>query len=356
MTAPEPGWAGALDRRLLRRLLGRRPRMAAAARRGLDRLALAEQRVPVSLRLARRARRPEEDEDATPLPAVAAIGRTDSPAESGPGVVVRPRRRPDGRPVGTTPAGGPAVRPGDQREGVPGDRLPAPSRGEPGGTPASHRNPGTARLRVVPGSGAAPRAAAPAEGSGTGGVVPVVRPRAAPDGGRARARHGAPAPVRAVPPDAAAAERAWVRPVPRDPAPVAGRPAPERGDRVALRRPVVHPRPGAAAGRAPAWPPAAPAPRIGGAAPGTAAAARPGTTAAPRPGGPAPEAAPPGGPATGGGVVQRLSAAAPPSPGPGVPDVDDVVERVLRRLGRQFAVSAERRGLRGGQPGGELGR
>jgi hypothetical protein len=60
--------------------------------------------------------------------------------------------------------------------------------------------------------------------------------------------------------------------------------------------------------------------------------------------------------ATSGAVVQRLAAGPPARPDAGAPDLDDVVERVLRRLGRQFAVAAERRGLRGGQPGGELGR
>lgn len=63
--------------------------------------------------------------------------------------------------------------------------------------------------------------------------------------------------------------------------------------------------------------------------------------------------------AAGGGVVQRLAAgpdAAPAASQQNTPSVDELVERVLRRLGREVTVAAERRGLRNGERAGELGR
>jgi hypothetical protein len=69
----------------------------------------------------------------------------------------------------------------------------------------------------------------------------------------------------------------------------------------------------------------------------------------------------PGGPvgsatdaAPAGGTIQPLRAG--PAPRDDGPSPDELVERVLRRLGREVAVAAERRGLRAGERPGELGR
>jgi hypothetical protein len=73
----------------------------------------------------------------------------------------------------------------------------------------------------------------------------------------------------------------------------------------------------------------------------------------------------PGGPARSGtdaspagGAIQPLRAGptGPARRDDDGPSPDEVVERVLRRLGREVAVAAERRGLRGGERPGELGR
>lgn len=347
-------WAEALDARLLRRLLGRRPRLSPAVRRGLDRLALGERRVPVSRRLGRRAQVSEEEPAGPALTVVHGIGQTAHDPSPAP-VVGQPGQRADGYPPHSRPEAGHA------------QRAPAPPGPEPAPTstvrPQGDRGPH--RLPVVPAGTTGRGAAGAAESSrrATAGA-PVARRTSARDGylgaeTRGRAA-GASQPVRAIPgtPPAGAgspvspAPPPRVRPVPRDPArSVASQvQAPGRGARslsVAARA-VVQPRPSATTGTTgTAHPGPAPAPLPWAGGPGAGAV---------RAGAP-PAAPPPAPPAAGGGVVQPLRAAAtePRSEVAG-PAVDDVVDQVLRRLGREFAVSAERRGLRGGERGGELGR
>jgi hypothetical protein len=357
----DPTWADALDARLLRRLLGRRPRLSPAARRGLDRLALGERRVPVSLRLARRAHVAEEEPAGPALTVVHAIGRAAADAGRAADIVRQPARRADEYPRSARPEAGPVRQEdGDASTAVGGRRQSAPGpEPEPMRTARPSWAPGQGRLRVVPAVKAGEGAAGPVVASMRATGAPVARRGTAgrdgyPGTGTRGRAVGASAPVSAVagalparpgsPVSPAPAPR--VRPAPRDPART-GRPqvpASRRGARSSSVAPraVVQPRaPSAPGPTRPAHPRASSAP--------------PSRAGEPPAGGP-PAATPPARAASGGAVQPLRAAATEPVSEAARSTVDDVVEQVLRRLGREFAVSAERRGLRGGERGGELGR
>ena len=356
MTGPAvpagPPWAAAVDRALLRRLLGRRPVPSLPTRRGLDRSSMGERRVPVSLRLATRARL-IEDEPGEPLPVVRPAGPL--PAVGARAAVVRPRPAP---PAGRQPPAAP-LSPAATTGPVEVGRPLRP-------THAGH-------LRVVPTAGP------PSPGTAAGsGVRTVHEPGPGTDGRIATGASlgTAPAPTGdpSRPAGGAPQAGARVRPVRRAVAPALPARIRVRGsadDAAALPpRPVVRPRPRPSAvgsDPGPARPPApAPRARVRMPAPGTPSAS-PGQRSAPAGGVPpvavparaggAPSgwspAAPP--PDSAGAPVQRLAAPDPPAAA-APPAVDEVVDQVLRRLGREFAVSAERRGLRSGERPGELGR
>jgi len=382
--AAGPPWAAALDPALLRRLLGRRPEVSLPTRRGLDRLAMGERGVPVSVRLARRAG-VLEDQPGELLPVVrpASSVPARTPAPGPRASIVRPRPAPQ---RGVVPAAPPRVKAAPQA---------VPTSAETARSPVAPRSPGVSRvsrLRVVPAAADRP---APAVADGRDRSAPVDRSGPAAGRSLAGARHGtasgqsggARTSVDAGPgsgPAAAVRPVRPVRPVRRTLAPAVAVRLPASAARAvaAAARPVVRPRPrpsatgpGAPEPGAPGRPLAAAGPfrtgspsvragglpgptgnaglepaRAGGPPRSMPAARRP---TAPPPAAPSPAGPPPGG---GGGPVQRLATGATASAAPSPPAVDEVVEQVLRRLGREFAVSAERRGLRGGERPGELGR
>ena len=330
-------WAEAVDVGLVRRLFARRPVPPLSVRRAVDRLALPERQLPLATRLGRRAA-PLEDGDAPaarPVVPATPVARTATPRMPAPGV--RPRS------IATT----------------------AP-RGARATAPRAALGKATTSPEVAPvGPGASASPAAP----------PPVRPIAVPVVTRV--------PVRTADlPALAQRERPGPRPVPPRPEPVDSRtPTVPDAVRVAQvrpgwtatavprsapphsaavpstdRRPVVAPRQRPTAARparhtAPAAPVSAaprgrsvptadpPVPRHGARAESAASAPT------------APAATPPAA-----APVQRLAAGTPAPPRDRPLSPDDLVETVLQRLGRELAVSAERRGMRPGDPDGGFGR
>jgi hypothetical protein len=379
-TAGDP-WSGSVDPRLVSRLLARRPRVSRPAQRGTARLELAERLLPLPGRLARRAT--SLDDDAEPLlprvtgtvvPAAAAAGDA-APAVAVPRSTARPSAflptgapaaGPPAAPAGTAPAPAPAPAPRPVAAGRAGSPSGAATEGMPAGTgaPRSGSAPGSAAARPTPPARTGPPATAV-----PGPVLPVVGPR--------RVERPAGTPTAPLPqPTSTPTGRSGRAGDPPAAGPDARRQSP---------RPVVRPRryrPETFRPETfrPAPPPAGPAraavplsgrPGSRSGSPGTVARAGSDHPAAPAPprqlhrAGAAPEAVAGGasGATAGEGVVQRL-AVTPPAPPVGAPagaaqdtpSADELVERVLRRLGREVTVAAERRGLRSGERAGELGR